>query len=208
MSQPAALSFIHQFAPGASIRTLLLLHGTGGSEDDLLAVGRTIDPEAALLSPRGKVLENGMPRFFRRLAEGVFDEEDLIQRSHELADFIGEAAAHYGFDAKKVVAVGYSNGANIAGGVLLLRPGVLCGAALWRPMVPLIPETLPELKGVPVLVSAGNQDPIVPAENARDLVNLLRRAGADVTVCFENASHNLTEDTLSATQRWLAEKAT
>ena len=207
MSKQTTPGFIHQFEPGSSNRTLLLLHGTGGNEKDLLLLGRALDPEAALLSPRGKVLENGMPRFFRRLAEGVFDEEDLIRRAHELADFVSEAAAHYGFDAEKVVAVGYSNGANIAGGILLLRPGVLCGTALLRPMVPLVPETLPELKATPVLVSAGNHDPIVPSENVRELVALLRRAGADVTVCFENAGHDLTDMTFETTRRWLAEKA-
>jgi phospholipase/carboxylesterase len=208
MSSDTSLDFIHQFVPGNSRRTLLLLHGTGGSESDLISLGRALDPGAALLSPRGKVLENGMPRFFRRLAEGVFDEEDLVRRTHELADFIVEAAAQYGFDAAKVVAVGYSNGANIAGGLLLLRPGILCGAALLRPMVPLIPKTMPELKATPVLVATGNQDPIVPNENARELVALLRRAGAEVTVCSENAGHNLTDTTFTNTQRWLAEKAT
>jgi phospholipase/carboxylesterase len=207
MSTSDPLGFLHRFVPGTSSRTLLLLHGTGGNEGDLLPLGRALDAEAALLSPRGKVLENGMPRFFRRLAEGVFDEKDLIRRAHELADFIEAAAAHYSFDPKKAVAVGYSNGANIAGGVLLLRPGVLCGAALWRPMVPLRPKALPELQGAPVLVSVGNQDPIVPAENARELVTLLRRAGADVTVCFENAGHGLTDATFASTQRWLGEKA-
>src|SRR3954470_11944872 len=146
MSAPVTLDFVHRYVPGRSTRTLLLLHGTGGNETDLLSLGRSLDPTAALLSPRGKVLENGMPRFFRRLAEGVFDEEDLVRRAHELADFIGEAAEHYRFHPKNVVAVGYSNGANIAGGLLLLRPGVLSGAALLRPMVPLIPQTLPELK--------------------------------------------------------------
>jgi phospholipase/carboxylesterase len=206
MSKKATLDFVHQFVPGRSSRTLLLLHGTGGNENDLISLGRALDPTAAQLSPRGKVLENGMPRFFRRLTEGVFDEEDLIRRTHELADFIGEAAAHYGFDAEKVVAVGYSNGANIAAGVLLLRSDVLCSAALLRPMVPLIPKTLPELKATPVLVSAGNQDPIVPAENARQLVALLRSAGADVTISFENAGHSLTDCTIEIAKRWLAEK--
>jgi glyoxalase family protein len=137
----------------------------------------------------------------------VFDEEDLIRRAHELADFVSEAAAHYAFDAEKVAAVGYSNGANVAGGILLLRPGVLCGTALLRPMVPLVPETLPELKATPVLVSAGNHDPIAPSQNVRELVALLRRAGGDVTVCFENAGHGLTDTTFANTQRWLAEKA-
>lgn len=204
MSTP--LDFVHEFVPGRSVRTLLLLHGTGGNESDLIALGRELDPEAGLLSPRGKVLENGMPRFFRRLAEGVFDEEDLIRRTHELADFLDEAAAHYHFDRQRLLAVGYSNGANIAGALLLLRPGAVCGAALLRPMVPLVPETLPDLKAAPVLVAAGNQDPIVPAENARQLVALLRSAGADVTVSFENAGHSLTDSTIETAKRWLAEK--
>jgi phospholipase/carboxylesterase len=195
--------FIHKFVPGTSGRTLILLHGTGGTESDLIDLGRGLDPEAALLSPRGKVLENGMPRFFRRLAEGVFDEEDLIFRTHELANFIQVAAEQYGFSQNKAVAVGYSNGANIAGSILLLRPETFQGAVLLRPMVPLIPETLPELKGAPVLVAAGNFDPIVPVDNARELVTLLRRAGSDVTAFFENASHGLTETTIQTAQRWL-----
>jgi phospholipase/carboxylesterase len=195
--------FIHKFVPGTSERTLVLLHGTGGTESDLLGLGRALDPDAALLSLRGKVLENGMPRFFRRLAEGVFDEEDLIFRAHQLADFIHVASEHYAFSQNKAIAVGYSNGANIAGGILLLRPETFQGAALLRPMVPLIPENLPELKGAPVLVAAGNDDPIVPVENARELAALLRRSGADVTAFFENAGHGLTETTVATTQRWL-----
>jgi phospholipase/carboxylesterase len=195
--------FVHKFVPGTSERTLILLHSTGGTESDLIALGRALDPEAALLSPRGKVLENGMPRFFRRLAEGVFDQEDLIFRTHELADFIHAAAQQYGFSQNQAVAIGYSNGANIAGSILLLRPDTFQGAALLRPMVPLIPENLPELKGAPVLVAAGNFDPIVPVENARELVSLLRRSGADVTAFFENASHGLTETTVLTVQRWL-----
>jgi phospholipase/carboxylesterase len=195
--------FIHKFVPGTSGRTLILLHGTGGTESDLINLGRGLDPEAALLSPRGKVLENGMPRYFRRLSEGVFDEEDLIFRTHELANFIHVAAEQYGFSQNKAVAVGYSNGANIAGSILLLRPQTFQGAVLLRPMVPLIPEILPELKGAPVLVAAGNFDPIVPVDNARELVTLLRRSGADVTAFFENASHGLTETTILTAQRWL-----
>src|SRR5437762_23639 len=149
-----APDFIHEFVAGSSERTLLLLHGTGGNERDLIRLGRELDPSASLLSPRGQVLENGMPRFFQRLAEGVFDEQDLIRRTHELADFIEQAAVHYGFDPQKAVAVGYSNGANIAGALLLLRPGAIRGAALLRPMVPLIPKELPKLKDAPVLVAA------------------------------------------------------
>jgi phospholipase/carboxylesterase len=195
--------FIHKFVPGSSERTLVLLHGTGGTESDLLSLGRALDPEAALLSPRGKVLENGMPRFFRRLAEGVFDEKDLVYRTQELADFIHVASERYGFDQSKSIAVGYSNGANIAGSILLLRPDTFHGAVLLRAMVPLIPEKLPELKGVPVLLAAGNHDPIIPVENARELVALLQRSGAEVTAFFENASHGLTESTVATAKRWL-----
>src|SRR5678815_3087091 len=135
--------FIHAFVPGSSQRTLLLLHGTGGNERDLIPLGRELDPNAALLSPRGKVLENGMPRFFRRLAEGVFDLEDLKTRTNELADFVAAAAQHYGFASDNVVAVGYSNGANIAASMLLLRPEIMNAAILFRAMVPLTPDKLP-----------------------------------------------------------------
>jgi phospholipase/carboxylesterase len=195
--------FIHKFVPGTSGRTLILLHGTGGTETDLLDLGCALDPNAALLSPRGKVLENGMPRFFRRLAEGVFDEEDLIFRTHELADFIELAAKRYAFNQNESIAVGYSNGANIAGSILLLRPVTFRGAALLRPMVPLVPANLPVLKGAPVLVAAGNHDPIVPADNARDLVALLERSGAKVTASFEDAGHGLTQATVTTVKHWL-----
>ncbi|HVE15722.1 MAG TPA: alpha/beta hydrolase [Chthoniobacterales bacterium] len=197
--------FIHAWRPGTSGRTLLMLHGTGGTENDLLPLGRALDPEANLLSPRGKVLENGMPRFFRRLAEGVFDEEDLKRRTHELADFIGSAATEYGFNQKQLVAVGYSNGANIAGALLLLRPGTLGAAALMRAMVPLIPDSLPNLDGTPVLLAEGTHDPIVSVEEARELSRLLTDAGARVTDHFEDAGHGLTESTVTATKRWLVE---
>src|ERR1700745_353972 len=135
--------FIHEFVPGKSERTLFLLHGTGGNERDLIPLGRERDPTAALLSPRGKALEDGMPRFFRRLAEGVFDLEDLQKRTHELADFITSAVQHYKIDIKRIVAVGSSNGANIAASMLLLRPQDLSAAVLFRTMVPLVPETTP-----------------------------------------------------------------
>ncbi len=201
------LDFKHTFVPGKSGRTLLLLHGTGGNENDLIPLGRALDPEAALLSPRGQVLENGMPRFFRRLAEGVFDEEDLIRRTHELARFIEAAAAEYNFDIAKLFAVGYSNGANIAGGLLLLRPETLGGAALLRAMVPLVPETLPNLHRKPVLIAAGNHDPIVSTEEVRELAALLQRAGAEVTTHLENTGHGLTEKTVQTTKAWLAERS-
>jgi predicted esterase len=206
MNAKPPTTFRHVFVPGKSARTLLLLHGTGGTEHDLISLGRGLDPTASLLSPRGKILENGLPRFFRRLAEGVFDEKDLIHRTHELADFIAEAAAGYAIDPGKILAVGYSNGANIAASLLLLRPGTLAGAALLRAMVPLVPDTVPDLNGTRVLLMSGHHDPLVPAENARRLASLLGEAGADVTLRFENAGHQLTEYTLDITRRWIADQ--
>jgi phospholipase/carboxylesterase len=206
MNAKPPTTFRHVFVPGKSRRTLLLLHGTGGNEHDLLSLGRDLDPKASLLSPRGKILENGLPRFFRRLAEGIFDEKDLIHRTYELGDFIAEAAASYAVEPTKIFAVGYSNGANIAASLLLLRPGSLAGAALLRAMVPLIPDTLPDLTGTSVLLMSGHHDQLVPAENSRRLARLLEEAGANVTVRFENAGHQLTEYTLEATRRWIADQ--
>src|SRR5262249_48561513 len=153
------------------------LHGTGGNERDLIPLGRELDPNAALLSPRGRVLENGMPRFFRRLAEGVFDLEDLKLRTSELADFVTAAAQHYGFGLDNLVTVGYSNGANIGTSMLLLRPKIMHAAILFRAMVPLIPDTLLDLSSVHVWVGAGDQDPIVPALQTKALSKLLGDAG-------------------------------
>jgi phospholipase/carboxylesterase len=195
--------FIHEFVPGGSERTLLLLHGTGGNERDLIPLGRELDPSAALLSPRGKVLENGMPRFFRRLAEGVFDLEDLTRRTHELADFVIAAAQFYKTDMKNIVAVGYSNGANIAASMLLLRSEVLSTAILFRAMVPLVPEIQPKLSSVRVWIGAGTFDPIVPASEAKHLAELLRSAGADVTIRFLEGGHELTHDDVDAAREWL-----
>jgi predicted esterase len=197
--------FIHEFVPGTSERTLLLLHGTGGNERDLIPLGRELDPSAALLSPRGKVVENGMPRFFRRLAEGVFDLEDLKIRTNELADFVAAAAQHYGFASDNIVAVGYSNGANIAASMLLLRPEMLRGAVLFRVMVPLIPESLPDLSSVLVWIGAGSEDAIIPTSETQRLVELLRSAGADVTLRFFNAGHGLTSSDVETARHWLDE---
>ncbi|HEV3148267.1 MAG TPA: alpha/beta hydrolase [Chthoniobacterales bacterium] len=199
----AGLDFIHEFVPGSSKRTLLLLHGTGGNEHDLIPLGREIDPSAAILSPRGKILENGMPRFFRRLAEGIFDEEDLKRRAHELADFVGAAAHDYGFAADEIVAVGYSNGANIVASLLLLRPETLRTAILFRAMVPLVPEKLPDLSSARMWIGAGNQDPIIPTSETHRLVDLLRTAGADVTIRFVNAGHGLTNNEIEIARDWL-----
>ena len=195
--------FLHEFVPGNSNRTLLLLHGTGGNERDLIPLGRELDPNASLLSPRGKILENGMPRFFRRLAEGVFDLEDLKTRTNELADFVIAAAHHYKLAAEHIVGVGYSNGANIAASMLLLRPEIMHRAILFRAMVPLVPDKLPELSSVHVWIGAGDQDPIIPASETQRLVELLRRAGADVTIRFFEAGHGLTSDDLTAAHGWL-----
>ncbi len=195
--------FIHEFVPGNSPRTLLLLHGTGGNERDLIPLGHELDPNASLLSPRGKILENGMPRFFRRLAEGVFDMEDLKKRTHELADFVISAADHYKIANQQIVAVGYSNGANIAASMLLLRPEVLSAAVLFRAMVPLVPETQPDLSSVRIWIGAGSIDPIAPASETKRLSELLRGAGADVTIRFLNAGHELTPDDVEAARKWL-----
>jgi predicted esterase len=195
--------FLHEFVQGSSKRTLLLLHGTGGNERDLIPLGRELDPNASLLSPRGKILENGMPRFFRRLAEGVFDLEDLKTRTNELADFVAAAAPHYKLAADDIVGVGYSNGANIAASMLLLRPEIMRAAILFRAMVPLIPDNLPHLSSVRVWIGAGDQDPIVPASETKHLAELLRRAGADVTIRFFNAGHGLTSADLKTAGQWL-----
>jgi len=197
--------FLHEFVPGNSSRTLLLLHGTGGNERDLLSLGRELDPNASLLSPRGKILEHGMPRFFRRLAEGVFDLEDLKTRTNELADFVSASVRYYKLAADGVVGVGYSNGANIAASMLLLRPEIMHAAILFRAMVPLIPDKLPDLSSVRVWIGAGDQDPIVPASETKQLTELLRRAGADVTVRFAKAGHGLTNHDFEAARDWVRE---
>jgi predicted esterase len=195
--------FIHEFVPGNSPRTLLLLHGTGGNEHDLIELGRALDPNAALLSPRGKVLENGMPRFFRRFAEGVFDLDDLKHRTNQLADFVETAVQHYGIASGQLVAVGYSNGANIAASMLLLRPQVLSAAVLFRVMVPIIPARLPNLSSMQIWIGAGDQDPIVPSHETRRLAELLQRAGAGVTIHFSKAGHDLTNDDVTTARSWL-----
>jgi phospholipase/carboxylesterase len=195
--------FLHEFVPGNSSRTLLLLHGTGGNERDLLPLGRELDPNASLLSPRGKILENGMPRFFRRLAEGVFDLEDLKTRTNELADFVSSAVRHYKLDADHIVGVGYSNGANIAASMLLLRPEIMHTAILFRAMLPLVPDNMPDLSSVHVWIGSGDQDPIIPTSDTQRLVELLRSAGADVTIRFFNADHGLTHGEIETAEQWL-----
>ena len=159
---------------------------------------------ASILSPRGKVLENGMPRFFRRLAEGVFDIEDLKFRTNELADFVQNASKIYAFDLNRIMAIGYSNGANIAASVLLLRPEILSHAILFRPMIPLIPDTLPNLSDKHILISAGSYDPIVPSQQTEDLFDLLRNAGAHVSIQWQNSGHELTQRDVKVARNWVA----
>src|SRR4051794_21574249 len=193
--QNRKIDTIHRFVPGSDTSgpTLLLLHGTGGSEDDLLPLGPMIAPGAALLSPRGKVLENGMPRFFRRFAEGQFDQQDLAFRTEELAGFIRSAAGHYGFDPKQLFALGFSNGANIASSLMLRHPETLAGAILIRGMVPFRPAEMPDLSGKPVLLLNGKQDPIAPPAEAEALQSIFRSANAEVELHWENAGHGLTQ---------------
>jgi phospholipase/carboxylesterase len=198
------LTFIHRFLPGerAQARPLLLLHGTGGDEDDLVPLGRMVAPGAALLSPRGKVLENGMPRFFRRLAEGVFDENDVRARAHELADFVDAARERYRIAAP--VALGYSNGANIAAAVMLLRPEALAGGILLRAMAPLAnPEASGGLAGKRALIVSGARDPIAPPANAARLKAMLERAGAQVDTQVLPGGHELSQADVTLAQQWL-----
>lgn len=198
------LDFVHRWEPRAgNTRTLLLLHGTGGNENDLIQLGEMLDPTANLLSPRGQVLEHGMPRFFRRLAEGVFDLEDLTTRTHGLADFVLGAAETYGFPLAGVTAVGFSNGANIAASMLLLRPGVVRQAILLRAMVPLEPNPLPDLTGTRVFLAAGERDPIIPPANTERLAGLLQSARAEVTLRWSPVGHQLTRDDVDASRAWL-----
>jgi predicted esterase len=185
--------------------TLLLLHGTGGNEDDLIQVGQMISPSASLLSPRGKVLENGMPRFFKRLAEGVFDLEDLKFRTRELADFAKDASNIYGFDLNKTIAVGFSNGANIAASLLLSYPGTLMGAILFRAMVPFIPNSPLDLSDKKVLLSAGVYDPIVSESQTQSLYNILKKSRTNVTLKWQQSGHNLTESDILDAKEWLSE---
>lgn len=204
MTNDTSLSFIHRFqparAPGAA--PLLLLHGTGGDENDLLPLGRAVSPNAALLSPRGKVMEGGMPRFFRRLAEGVFDEADVRRRADELADFIAEARVAY--DLPAPVALGFSNGANIAAAVLQLHPDALAGAVLLRAMVPLTDPPEADLTGKKILMLSGAVDPIVPASNSARLADILTRQGAHVRHQVLPVGHGLSQADLGLSQEWLA----
>jgi phospholipase/carboxylesterase/glyoxalase family protein len=198
--------FYHRWLPASQPEdapTLLMLHGTGGDENNLLALGRDLAPNANLLSPRGKVLEGSNARFFRRLAEGVFDLEDLQYRTHELADFVAEAARQYGFAEDRVIAAGYSNGANIAASMLLLRPKTLQAAVLFRGIVPLVPDVSPDLSGTKVLLTAGLEDPLVPVRDASLSAVALSHCYAQVVVLWLEAQHALTLLDVVTARDWL-----
>ena len=196
---------IHRYIPGTqSSSTLLLLHGTGGDEEDLLPIGTALAPGVGLLSPRGQVLENGMPRFFRRLRVGVFDEDDIRFRAQELADFVEASSVRYGFDAGRVIALGYSNGANIAAANLLLTPGMLRAAILLRAQLPLTPDPLPSLPPIPVMILAGSQDAIVAPSSTEALAKLLSRCGAQVEVHWQKAGHELIPEDFASVKQYLA----
>ena len=216
------LDFIHSFIPpraeetgagtatrrqktgGEAFTTFLLLHGTGGNEQDLIPLAYELDKRAAILSPRGKVLENGIaPRFFRRLVEGVFDLEDLKFRTNELADFVSDASKIYDFDLQHVIAVGYSNGANIAASMLLLRPEILSSAILFRAMVPLIPERLVDLSNKSIFMSSGRHDPIVSRQEADRLFGLFKKAGSNISLTWQESGHELTMDDIQKAKEWL-----
>jgi len=208
VNRKSKLSFEHRFVGGDRAGdglTLLLLHGTGGDESDLIPLGQTLAPGAALLSPRGRVLENGMPRFFRRLAEGIFDQHDLKVQTDALVQFTESSSQAYEIRPDRIVAVGYSNGANIASSVLLAHPKVFAAAVLFRPMVPFIPANTPNLERVNVLVAAGRSDRIVSSQETQRLVQLFENAGATVTTVWHNGGHELGQDDVDAATNWLTD---
>lgn len=204
----STLSFIHQHETGDGLEPpVLLLHGTGGNESSLLSFGRSVAPGHALLSPRGKVLEYDQPRFFRRFAEGVFDEADVRFRAHELADFIAEACSAYGM--KPPLAIGFSNGANIAAAMLFLRPEVLCGAVLLRAMMPLVDPPTSDLSGLPVLIVSADDDPIVPDADRIRLGERLQRCRADVeSIVLPDSGHNLADGDRETVAAWMSKIGT
>jgi len=204
------LGFVHRFRPATSGSrdTLLVLHGTGGNEDDLIGIAQTVAPGAAVISPRGNVLEGGAPRFFRRLAEGVFDPAEVRSRGEELAKFIRAAVASYDLDPARVFALGYSNGANIASTVMLLDPEVLRAAVLLRPMLVFEPRGKVDLSRNALLISAGRVDPIVPPESVEKLVALLGERGAEVTLKWQLGGHNLVPSEIKEAADWLALRRT
>ncbi len=201
------IGFIHRFVPAedkTSAETLVVLHGTGGDENDLIGIGQAVAPGAAILSPRGNVLENGAPRFFKRLAEGVFDPKEVQSRGKELSRFIRAAISKYGLNPERVFALGYSNGANVASTVMFIEPGLLRGAIMFRPMVVFEPDERPDLSGAGVFISAGRMDPIVPTKSVERLVELFEASRAEVTLKWQLAGHNLLPSEVRDVADWLA----
>ena len=190
--------------PSGSNRILLLLHGTGGDENDLIPLGRALMPEVGLLSPRGKVLEHGAPRFFRRLAEGVFDLDDLARQTDDMAAFVIAAAEGHGFDLAHVIAVGFSNGANIAASLLLRRPGLVRAAVLFSPMVPFEPEDRPKLEDTKIFIGSGRRDPIATVDHVERLTKIFETCGAEVTVYWFPGTHTLVQAEVDEARKWLA----
>jgi len=200
------LGFIHRFVPAAdsgSGETLLVLHGTGGDENDLIGIGQAVAPGAAILSPRGNVLENGAPRFFRRVSEGVFDPREVRSRAEELARFVRAATVTYSLDAGRIFALGYSNGANIAATVMLTEPGILQGSVLLRPMLVYEPPDQKDLSASTVFISAGRMDPIVPTTSVERLAALFEAVHADVTLKWQLAAHSLVPSEVREAADWL-----
>lgn len=200
------LTYIHVYEPGTDVEsdtTLLLLHGTGGDENALSDLGHMILPEAGQLRPRGNVQENGMARYFRRFAEGLLDVDDLKRRTGDLAKFVQQASALYHFNARHVVGAGFSNGANIEASLLLLHPQTLHAAILLHPMLPFLPEKLPDLTDKPVFIGAGRADPLVPAAQTEQLADLLARAGASLHLFWHNGGHTVSGEEVKAMKSWL-----
>ena len=203
------LGFVHRYTPAqdsTSGETLIVLHGTGGNENDLIGIGQSIAPGAAILSPRGNVTENGAHRFFKRLAEGVFDPKEVRSRAEELARFIRAAITKYSLDSTRIYALGYSNGANIASSVMFIDPGLLQGAILFRPMLVFEPEKHGDLSGSSVFISAGRMDPIVPMSSVERLVELFESSHAEVTLKWQQAGHNLVPSEVREAADWLSQQ--
>jgi len=196
--------FIHEFHGGTTSQTVLALHGTGGTEGDLISLAGGLFPSANILAPRGKVSERGANRFFKRFAEGVFDLEDLRLQTDDLADFVAASATKYGFDADNVWALGYSNGANIAASLLLQRPAAIGGAVLLRAMTPFVPTQLPDLSGRRIFLASGRFDPIVPVADVENLAQLFREAGAKIELRFQNAGHDMAREEIEIVREWVA----
>jgi phospholipase/carboxylesterase len=199
------MQYIYQSAGNASAYTLLLLHGTGGDEQDLLPLAPRLGNGFNVVSLRGNVEENGMPRFFRRLAMGVFDEKDVHFRTHEMIHFLKELAADEGFDSNKIIALGYSNGANIAGATLMLYPELLAGAILFRPMQPLsgLETSFETQRQQPVFMSSGTQDNTVNPAATAAYATLLNANGFKVSDYEINTGHQLTQQDITLAAKWM-----